>query len=159
MFPKLTANKIHAGVFNGPNVHKILNDEKLFNRLPKNFREALMALKDVVENFLGNKKASNYVELVAKMLEKYNGIGALMSLKMHFLDSHLADFETYVNMGAVSDQHGERFHQDIKIMESRYKGKDYRRMLGDFCWRQICEDPNTKWSRKSKRNYFKKCDG
>ena len=41
-----------------------------------------------------------------------------MSLKMYFLHSHLNFFPP--NLGAVSDEHGERFHQDITTMESNY---------------------------------------
>jgi hypothetical protein len=33
------------------------------------------------------------------------------------------------NMGSVSDEHGERFHQDISVMEKRYKGKWSAAML------------------------------
>jgi hypothetical protein len=45
-----------------------------------------------------------------------------MSLKVHFLDCHLLDFFPE-NLGAVSDEHEERFHQDISNMEKRYQGK------------------------------------
>lgn len=61
MFPKLTAAKINAGVFIGPNVHKILKDKIFFQILPKNFQGAF---KDVVNNFLRNTRAPNYVELL-----------------------------------------------------------------------------------------------
>ena len=44
-----------------------------------------------------------------------------MSLKIHFLHSHLDFFPE--DCGAVSDEHGERFHQDISSMEKRYQGK------------------------------------
>ena len=37
--------------------------------------------------------------------------GCNVSLKFHFLQSHLYIFPG--NKGAVSDKHGERFHQDI----------------------------------------------
>lgn len=77
-----------------------------------------------------------------------------MSLKMHFLQNHLNEFA--INLGDYSNQHGERFHQDIMAMEKRYKGKDYEHMLGDHCWRQIREAPDTQWSRKSNLNYFNK---
>ena len=43
-----------------------------------------------------------------------------MSLKVHFLHSHL-DFSRE-NLGEVSEEHGERFHQDIAKMEKRYQG-------------------------------------
>ena len=45
----------------------------------------------------------------------------LMSLKIHMLNSHLNFFST--NLGAVSDEQGERFHQDIFLMEKPYQGK------------------------------------
>lgn len=55
-----------------------------------------------------------------------------MYLKIHFLYSHLEFFPE--NLGAVSDEHGERFHQDIIVMEKRYQGKCSKKMLADFCW-------------------------
>lgn len=55
-----------------------------------------------------------------------------MSLKMHFLDSHFAFFPK--NLGAVSDEQGERFHQDIQTMEKRYQGRWDPKMMGDYCW-------------------------
>ena len=55
-----------------------------------------------------------------------------MSLKIHFLESHL-DFHSE-NLGEVSDVHGERFHQDILAMDKRYQGKWTSSMLADYCW-------------------------
>jgi len=55
-----------------------------------------------------------------------------MSLKMHFLHSHLDFFPE--NLGEVSDEHEERFHQDIVTMETRYQGKYNPNMMGDYCW-------------------------
>jgi len=34
----------------------------------------------------------------------------------------------------VSDEHGERFHQDISSMEKRYQGKWNCAILADYCW-------------------------
>ena len=44
-----------------------------------------------------------------------------MSIKVHFLHSHLD--ESPANLGDVSDEQGERFHQDIQTMEERYQGR------------------------------------
>ena len=55
-----------------------------------------------------------------------------MSLKMRFLNSHLDFFPP--NLGAVSDEQGESFHQDISLMESRYHDRSDANMMGDFCW-------------------------
>jgi hypothetical protein len=66
---------------------------------------------------LGNRKAENYHEVVSDLLTAYKAMGCNMSLKVHFLDLFPE------NLGAVSDEHGERFHQDIYNMEKRYQGK------------------------------------
>ena len=55
-----------------------------------------------------------------------------MSLKIHFLESHLDFFPE--NLGEVSDEHDERFHQDISAKEKRYQGKWTSSMLADYCW-------------------------
>jgi hypothetical protein len=39
-------------------------------------------------------------------------MGCNVSLKVRFLDPHLEFFPE--NLGAVSDEHGERFHQDMR---------------------------------------------
>ena len=65
------------------------------------------------------------------MLNTYKNLGCSMSLKIHFLESHLKFFPE--NMGAVSDEHGERFHQEISEMEIRYQGRWTPNMLGDCC--------------------------
>jgi hypothetical protein len=72
-----------------------------------------------------------------------------MSLKLHFLDSHLDLFPE--NLGAVSDEHGETFHQDISNMEKRYQGKWSLSMLVDYCWTLKRDIPQATYtySRKS----------
>ena len=55
----------------------------------------------------------NYVELVENMLRKYQEMGANMSIKVHFLHSHLDRFPE--NLSDFSEEQGERFHQDIKV--------------------------------------------
>lgn len=53
-----------------------------------------------------------------------------MSIKVNFLMSHLNEFPA--NLGDVSDEHGERFHQDIKVMEEIYQGRWNTRMMADY---------------------------
>ena len=50
------------------------------------------ALKSVVANFLGNHRHEQYADMVDDMLKAYEQLGARMSLKMHFLHSHLDFF-------------------------------------------------------------------
>ena len=101
--------------------------------------EAWNTLKSVAENFLGNHKAENYIEIVENMIEAFRRTGSRMSLKLHFLHSHLEFFPD--NLSAVSDEHDERFHQDIAVVETLYKGigsvfqlKLPANMMGDYCW-------------------------
>jgi hypothetical protein len=62
----------------------------------------------------------------------YKAMGCSMSLKVHFLDSHLDFFPE--NLGAISNEHGERFHKDISNMEKWYQGKWSLSMLADYRW-------------------------
>jgi len=57
-------------------------------------------------------------------------MGRNMSLKTHFLESQLDFFPE--NLGEVSDEHGERFHQDIMAMEKRYQGKWTSSILAEY---------------------------
>ena len=54
-----------------------------------------------------------------------------MSVKMHFLHSHLDYFPD--NCGKFSEEQGERFHQEITLMEERYQGQLNVSMIADYC--------------------------
>jgi len=73
----------------------------------------------IVKKFLGKQKDLNYRNIVSKMLDAFKNLGCNMSLKVHFLNSHLDYFPE--NLGDVSDEQGERFHQDIAQMEKSTK--------------------------------------
>ena len=93
-------------------------------------KEAWLSFKAVIEGFLGNNKSPNYESLVRDMLQKFQNLGCNMSLKIHFLFSHLDYFPQ--NLGAVSEEQGERFHQDIKNMENWYQGRWNGNMMADL---------------------------
>ncbi|QQP40132.1 Uncharacterized protein FKW44_014077 [Caligus rogercresseyi] len=86
----------------------------------------------VVNNFLGNTKAANHARLISTMIEAFQKLGCLMSIKMHFLFSHMEKFPE--NLGAMSDEQGERFHQDMRQIEERYQGRWDAVMMADYCW-------------------------
>ena len=113
---------------------------------------AWLSLKDVIENFLGNIKAPNYAQLVDRMLEAFQVMKCNMSLKIHFLHSNLDFFPA--NLGDVSDEYSERFHQDIATMEKRYQGKWNSCMLVDYCWNLVSETPETAYKRQSSAKHF-----
>jgi hypothetical protein len=70
------------------------------------------AFKEVIAKFFGNYKDSNYKQILEKTLETFIALGCAMSINVHFLNAHLDYFPE--NLGAVSEEQGERFHQDIK---------------------------------------------
>jgi hypothetical protein len=73
-----------------------------------------------------------------------------MSLKTHSLHFHLDLFPT--NLGDASDEHDERFHQDISTME-KYKVKWNPTMLAEYCWELKRESLDT-YKRKSSGTRF-----
>src|SRR5215469_9311708 len=91
--------------------------------------------------FLGNNNNPNYKDLVRNLIKSYQNMGCRMSLKLHMLHSHLDFFRE--NLGAVSEEHGERFHQDIAKMEKRYQGRWDSAMMGDYIWNLVREDKST----------------
>ncbi|GBO34262.1 hypothetical protein AVEN_258120-1 [Araneus ventricosus] len=53
------------------------------------------------------------------------------------------------NRGSGSDEHGERFRQDISNMGARYQGKWNPKMLADNCWTLKIDIPQAKHSRQA----------
>ena len=53
------------------------------------------------------------------------------------VDAHLDEFKE--NMGANSEEQGERFHQDILYFVRRYQEQYNERMVGDYIWELIQE--------------------
>jgi hypothetical protein len=138
MFPKLSNAKLKERIFVGPQIRKIVKDplfEEKFNHIELS---ALRSFKNVTHDFLGNKKAENYEEIIKELITYYCKMGCRMSLKIHFLHSHLNCFPQ--NFGAVSDEQGKRFHQDILTMEKPYQGRWDPATMGDYCWFLIREN-------------------
>ena len=72
-----------------------------------------------------------------------------MSIKIHFLVSHFKKFP--INLGNVSDEKGERFHQDIKFLEERYQGRWDIHMMADYCWSLKIDVPDLNQSKKFRK--------
>ncbi|UYV73527.1 K02A2.6-like [Cordylochernes scorpioides] len=111
--------KIKEGIFVGPQIRELQQDGNFQNSLNEIEAAAWNSFRNVCKNFLGSVKVENYRDIVNDLLLSYKALGCNMSLKIHFLHSHLDFFPD--NLGAVSDEHGERFHQDISSMEKRYQ--------------------------------------
>ncbi|UYV74872.1 hypothetical protein LAZ67_12001574 [Cordylochernes scorpioides] len=117
----ISDTKIKEGIFVGPQIRELLQYGNFQNSLNEVEAAAWNFFRNVFKNFLGNVKVENYRDIVNDLLLSYKALGCNMSLKIHFLQSHLDFFPD--NLGAVSDEHGERFHQDLSSMEKRYQDK------------------------------------
>ena len=76
--------------------------------------------------------AENFVDIVNGMLEKFRKLNNNISIKIRYLFSHLETFPE--NLGAVSDEQGERIHQDIKIKEQRHQDRWDAKMMANYRW-------------------------
>ena len=151
-FPGLTIEKLKAGIFDGPQIQKLINDANFCNFINSEEMSACTAFTNAVKFFLVKTKAPNYKKLVEILLKILHQLGPNMSIKLHFLHSHLACFPE--NLRDVSDQQGEHFHQDISDMEVRYQGRWYATMLADYCWSIKRDDTGASHSRKSVKRQF-----
>jgi len=95
-------------VFIGPQIRQLFKDQQFEAVLSDKEKAAWQSFEKVLNGFLGNFKAANFRELVGDLMDSYEKLGCNMSLKMHFLFSHLNFFP--LNCGAVSDERGKRFH-------------------------------------------------
>ncbi|GBN99419.1 hypothetical protein AVEN_15803-1 [Araneus ventricosus] len=110
-FPGLSEAKLKEGVFVGPDIRKMMKDKHFETKMETNERKAWESFKLVITSFLGNKKEPNYKCTVEDMIKNFKILGCSISLKVHFLDSHLDYFPE--NLGVVSEEQDEIFLQDI----------------------------------------------
>jgi hypothetical protein len=121
--------KLKRGGIVGPQIRKFFR-HNLFNSVLQGDEKAWDMLRPVSTNFLGNIRAENYKKLIDN-ISLYHKLDCNLSLKKHMLHSHLDFFPD--NCGMVSDEHGERFHQEITTMKKRYQGRWSTSMLADYC--------------------------
>ena len=151
-FPGLSNKKLKAGIFYGPQIRKLIKDPNFQHSMNKIELASWLSFVEVVQSFLGNGKADNYKYIVQKVLDNFQVLGINMSIKVHFLHSHLDRFPE--NLGDVSDKQGERFHKDIKVMEEQYQGRWDKKMMSDYCWCLKRDTPDSQHSRTSKKRKF-----
>ena len=70
-FPGLSMEKLKAGIFDGPQICKLMQDPIFTTRMTVAKRAAWCSYVSVIREFLGNTKASNYRNLVDVMLQNF----------------------------------------------------------------------------------------
>jgi len=146
-FPNVSDAKVKEGIFIGPPIRELMQDKQFNEDLNETERNVWLSFKMICKDFLGNHKAVYYQDVVQDLLTSYKAMGCNMSLKIHFLETHLDFFPE--NLSDVCDEYGERFHQDITAMEKRYQGKWTSSMLVDYCWTLKRDVPDAKYQQKS----------
>ena len=97
-FPRLSEAKIKEGIFVGPQICELLRDDTFDHLLRGKEKKVWKAFQSVATEFFGNYKADNYKQLVTNLLMSYKALGCNMSLKIHFLHSHLDFFPLNLGM-------------------------------------------------------------
>ncbi|GFT20545.1 uncharacterized protein TNCV_2183821 [Trichonephila clavipes] len=118
-FPGLSIEKLKAGIFDGPQIRQLVKGSNFVKSMIEVQSKAWNSFVLVMSNFLGRKRSDDHVELVESMLSNLKELGCNMSIKIHFLHSHLDQFPQ--NLGDFSEEQGERFHQDLRTKEERYQ--------------------------------------
>ena len=153
-FPGLSMEKMKAGIFDGPQIRKLIQDQAITSNMTAVESAAWCSYVSVVQEFLGNTKASNYWYLVDVMLRNFQALGSRMGIKLHYLPvfSHLDYFPE--NLGHVSEEQRERFHQDNKMVEERCQGRWDAHTMSDYCWTLIRDCTEQSYRRKSYKRTF-----
>jgi len=70
-FPRLTFEKVKAGVFIGPQIRQLFNDQQFEVVLSDKEKAASQSFEKVLSGFLGNFKAAIFGELVQDLVDSY----------------------------------------------------------------------------------------
>ena len=117
-------------IVDGSQLRLLIRDPELENPKNKVVLEAWKAFVIVLKNSIGSNKARNYTELVTSMFTAIRNFRCNMNIKMHDLFSHMERLAS--NLGSMSDEQGEIFHQDIIEMETRYQGRSNAVIMADY---------------------------
>ncbi|GFX51572.1 uncharacterized protein TNCV_5012761 [Trichonephila clavipes] len=103
-FHGLSIEKLKAGIFDGPQIRQLVKDSNFVKSTTEVESKAWNSFVLVMSNFLGKKRSDDHVELVESMISNLKVLGCNMSIKIHFLHSHLDRFPQ--NLGDFSEEHG-----------------------------------------------------
>ena len=112
--------KIKKSIFVGLQICHFLDNED-FEVTIDELELAWHAFKYVFKGFLEKHQEAQRDCILENIIKYYQNLGCNMSLKIHFLHSHLPFFPE--DAGDISDEHRERFYQNIASMENIDKEK------------------------------------
>ena len=81
-FPKLSFEKIKAGVFDGLQISTFVRDEELVKKMKDKEKATWLSFVAVTRNFSGNNKADNYQVLVTAMLLAFHDFKSVVGFSL-----------------------------------------------------------------------------
>ncbi|KAI6647650.1 hypothetical protein LOD99_8615 [Oopsacas minuta] len=90
-FPAMSNEKLKTGIFDGPQIRSPIRNTGFVQSMT-NLESSACCAFWVVNNFFGNNKVTKHIDLVNDMLSKFKDLGVNMSIKVHYLFSHLDHF-------------------------------------------------------------------
>ena len=93
IFPKMSEAKVKDGIFTGQQITKMFKPLKLEESMSIEEKDVWVAFSNVVYGILGNCKDPNYKQLIKCIIDCFKKMGCRMSIKVHFLHSHLGFFK------------------------------------------------------------------
>lgn len=127
--PQLSTKESKTEIFEGRQIGQLIKDAAFLNSMNEAQIIAWTSFVALVGNFLGKRKAVNYVEVLNEMLDIFKSLRCIMQIKVRYLHSHIDRFPE--NLGYNSKEQGERIHQDIKTSEDNLKGRCDTYMIVD----------------------------
>lgn len=110
LFKRRTETKAKGGTVNGPEIRKLMRNRQFENALTANQKRAWVAIKAVIRNVLGGKRAppEEMKRCVDKMMTAMKKLKSTITYKMHLLNNHLDDF--IKQSSKETEEHGEHVH-------------------------------------------------
>ena len=135
-----TLEQLESGSVEGPRVINVQKDLKFLELLPPKHQVAFKAFNHLSEGLFGILRADDLHIRVEAFLKSFEEIGVSISLKIHFIRDHL---DRFPSVETCSDQHGERFHQELAFLEQRFQSWRVIGMLSDYAWFASNEGENS----------------
>ena len=85
LFPQLSEAKVIGGIFVCPQVKRLMESDSFLEKLSVAESRSWESFVSVVKGFLGNRKVSNFIDIVEELVNAYEKMGCRMSLKLHIL--------------------------------------------------------------------------
>ena len=74
-FPGLSNEKLKAGIFDGPQIRKLIKDPNFQHSMNEIKLASWLSFVEVVQSFLGNGKADNSKDIVHNLLDNFQALG------------------------------------------------------------------------------------